>query len=691
MTPVLAFVLGIVLGAVALWWFQRGKEERSRRQAEDLTRVQGILREYVVQRELAEDELRATADALRQSEATYRMLAESMDDVVTIANLDGIITYASPSVERLAGWTVAETVGTHHMTNVHPDDVERVEAEKRNGFAAAGHARFEWRCRRRDGAYVWLETRSTLVREPDGAMHVVTVSRDIEQRKHAEEAYRRLEERASALIERAAYGIYVSTPEGRFLDVNPALVQMLGYPSREALLAIDIARDIYQDPAKRAELTRNAEVSDRPEWVEVEWRRADGTPITVQLAVRAVRDAQGRISVYEGIAEDVTERRRRDEILRRSERMASLGTMVAGVAHELNNPLAAISGFAQLMLREAKTAEERGGLETINHEATRAAKIVRDLLTFTRRQDRVRHEAHDLNTIVQYIAGSRRYAMETRGIQITMRLAAELPPVMGDRTQLEQVVLNLLVNAEQALAGMVDGAEASGRRATLLLETMMTKGMVSLVVEDNGPGIPEEHQSRIWDPFWTTKPEGEGTGLGLAVVHGIVSAHGGSIELTSKPGQGTRFVVRLRSPVSSAAAPADGASVPAEPVRRGPLDILVVDDEPSIVSLLVRYLGSRGHAVVSASDGEEALRVAEQTAFDVVICDYRMPGMDGAELITRMRAFPHAARTRWIVSTGDSASDSARARIEALAPHAVVAKPYNVEDLRRAVEDGAAM
>jgi PAS domain S-box-containing protein len=517
------------------------------------------------------------------------------------------------------------------------------------------------------------------------------------EREIAEEALRESEERYRSIFLRAAYGIFRAAPEGRFLEVNPALVAMLGYTSAEDVLALIGEDDLYPDPGARRHVDPPAERMGSEGWFETRWRRADGSSITVRLSIRAKRDQEQRVLYYEGIAEDVTERQRREELLRRSERMASLGTTLAGVAHELNNPLAAVIGFAQILLRTTEEEEYRSGLQTIFHEARRASHIVKDLLTFARRQEAGQRASVSLNDIVDYIMSTRRYALETRGIVVDLALAPSLPTVVADPTQIEQVVLNLVVNAEQALVPLLDAGRDAGhddamprRQGRIAVRTALEGNVVSLEVADTGIGISPDDLPRIWDPFWTTKAEGEGTGLGLPVVHGIISSLGGTIEVSSCVGEGTRFHVKLPA-ADSGIAPdvtvhlGDEAVVSERAVK--PLDILVVDDEDSILRFLEHYLSSRGHAVLTASEGAQALKLAEGMTFDVVICDIRMPGMDGYEVLTRLRTLPNGDRIRCIVSTGVSVGPVGQARLDDLGVDAVIAKPYEIEQLRQVVED----
>ena len=516
----------------------------------------------------------------------------------------------------------------------------------------------------------------------------------VAQSRQAAESLRRSEERYRSLFERAAHGIFRTTPDGVFVDVNPALVRMLGYESADELLALDMSTAVHRDASEQASLVPRPAAGDPREWAEVRWRMKDGTPISVRLAMHAVYNEEGVLESYEGIAEDITERRRRDELLRRSERMASLGTTLAGVAHELNNPLAAIGGFAQLMLRDGKASEEdRAALQTIHHESNRAAKIVRDLLTFARRAEGEQRERVDLNDVIGYLMATQRYAMETRGIERAVDLAHDLPPVFAERTQIEQVALNLLVNARQALEGMIDAPAqlAPGPRERvprIAVRTWAEGRRVMLEIADNGPGIPAELGSRIWDPFFTTKPEGEGTGLGLPMVHGIVTSYDGTIELETEVGVGTRFVISLPADTRAAPEGAEERVQPVAPRERAarPLHIMVVDDEPGIRQVLTRYLASRGHAVVAARDGNEAVRLARQSTFDVVICDLRLPGMDGYEVVRRIRSIPASVRTRCIIMSGGAPEVVESLRDDRVMVSAVIAKPYDIEELRQAVE-----
>ncbi len=625
-----------------------------------------------------------------------RLLAETIEAAVVMIDPSGIVTYASTFFADVFGFPPHPILGTHFTTFMSPKEreialmlLEKMTSGERFPVAT-------WLLRRADGSAIWVESRVTIIRDSDQAVTgYITVTRDMGDRRLAQQTLARTRADYDALVRRAVYGVYRAEGNTRMLDANPAMLDLLGYDTREELMALDLAVDVYADASDHEWLVRTAQQGELDDWVEVTWRRRNGELIDVRLSLRMVEDEAGGPAVYEGIAEDVTERHRRDERLRRSERMASLGHMLAGVVHELNNPLAAISGFSQLLLRGTWPEDDRKALETIGREARRAERVVRDLLTFARQGNVTRSEAVDLHGVIRHIVETQRYALDTRGVRVTLALTAEPVQVQGDTARLEQVMLNLVVNARQALESM------RGERAILqdALELRITTalehdGFVVIRVADNGAGISPSLLGRIWDPFFTTKEEGVGTGLGLSVVHSIVTEHGGVVDVQSELGRGTEFMVRL--PTSGGPTDTD-ARIDAAPAMTMPpaaespalgraLDILVVDDEAAIISFLTRFLTSRGHAVVGASDGLHALRIAEQFTFDVVVCDLHMPEMDGVELIRRMRMLPSCAGTRYVLSSGDGPDSPVMARVESLAVDGLLAKPYTIGQLVAVVE-----
>ena len=617
---------------------------------------------------------------------------------VVVLGIDraGMLSSLTPAWESLSGYPVAESLGMRWRDFIAPVDQARWQEIEEPLYAGANDVGEGCiRLLRRDGEARLVELRMFLVRSPSGTTLglrgvVVDLSRWRMAGAPAVPALRLSDESMRALIERGAFCLFRCTRDGVMLDLNRAMSTMLGIPESLPLGDVNLFDELGPGAIEREQCLAALDAGANEASCDLRGRRRDGSEVHLRVTVSAEYDGAGRVRFLQGMAENVTERMRREEIVRRGERMASLATTLAGVAHEINNPLAAIAGFAQILLKREQSPDDRHALETMLHESRRAARIVKDLLTIARRQEGGARVRVDVNAVVRYLIDTQRYAMETRGIHVTLQLAPEAPTVLADAAQLEQVVLNLVANARQALeARLQRRSSAPAWVPTLHLATQLSNRDVLLVVVDNGTGIPPLDLPHIWDPFWTTREVGEGTGLGLSVVHSIVVAHGGIIEATSVPDSETRFSVTLPlAPSSARVAPTTPSRASGVPARRGvathPLDILVVDDETTIRALLNRVLMSRGHAVVLAKDGEHALRLAEQGSFDVVISDLRMPGMDGRALIRRLRALPSSGRTRYLLSTGDATA--AASDDDSTSDVAVVTKPYDVHMLVDLVE-----
>jgi len=366
------------------------------------------------------------------------------------------------------------------------------------------------------------------------------------------------------------------------------------------------------------------------------------------------------------------------ERLLQSEKMSSVGQLVSGVAHELNNPLTGITGFAQLLLLRDLDETSRRHVETIYAEAERASKIVSNLLTFARRR-KAQKEPASLNTLLERVLELRNYDLRVRNIQTELDLDPALPETMLDANQVQQVFLNIILNAEQAMRSGQGGA------GTLRITTRREAAAVAASFQDSGPGMSEETLRRIFDPFFTTKEAGEGTGLGLTISYGIVEEHGGRISTQSRPGHGTTFTVELPLVASSAGAPAAGhaaeaASAPGVGRRR----ILVVDDEESIQQLLRGVLEMDGHEVQVATNGREGLERAQREPFDLVITDIKMPVMSGTELYKRLSDAGSPLARRVIFITGDTVAPDTRKFLQDV-DNAVLAKPFRLRDVREAV------
>ncbi len=373
------------------------------------------------------------------------------------------------------------------------------------------------------------------------------------------------------------------------------------------------------------------------------------------------------------------------ERLLQSEKMSSVGQLVSGVAHELNNPLTGIMGFAQLLMLRELDETARKQVETIYNEAERASKIVSNLLTFARRR-RAQKEPANLNTLIERVLELRNYDLRVRNIDVTMELDPALPDTMVDTNQLQQVLLNIIINAEQAMRGD-DGANSATRpeSGTLRIATGAANGRITAWFEDTGPGMSAETVRRIFDPFFTTKEAGDGTGLGMTISYGIVEEHGGRIWAESDLGRGSTFFVELPIVAGTVApAPAPQHEGPIAQIDGESRRILVVDDELSIQQLLTGVLEMDGHDVSLANNGREALdRVARET-FDLIITDVKMPVMGGPDLYQHLSDAGNPLARRVIFITGDTVAPDTRRFLQSV-DAVVLAKPFRLRDVRESV------
>lgn len=491
-------------------------------------------------------------------------------------------------------------------------------------------------------------------------------------------------------FEAAHEGFYIGTLDtggSTTIAANPHLRLVLGYPhDTPEWLVLPFEAERFVDPEARAgflaRLQKDGAVSD----YLLRLRRIDNTVAWVEVTATAEPTQNGPLHV-EAIIRDVGERRRLDNQSRyiqtellQAEKMAALGHTISGVAHELNNPLATILSWAERLSAQPLDDKSRRGLAVILGEAERAARIVRNLLTFARKRQSTR-ALIDVNQVVRETLALRAYEQRVSNITLIEALASGLPPVFADGHQIKQVLLNLVINAEQAML-------SSHGRGTLVIRTWhdQEKGCVLIEINDDGPGVPPDVQSRIFDPFFTTKEVGKGTGLGLSVAYALVKEHAGRIWLRSEEG-GTSFYVEL--PVSIRT-PEPGPAVPAAPTvsleaHKG-ARVLVVEDEPALAMAVSEALVDAGFVVDRAGDGEEGLtRLAEQS-YDLIVCDLKMPRIDGMQFYRAMAAATPSLARRVIFVTGDVAGTDAERFLEETGCR-WLSKPFRLGDLLRAARD----
>lgn len=470
------------------------------------------------------------------------------------------------------------------------------------------------------------------------------------------------------------------------IAANPYLKSIFGYPADTPEERVDpFAPDRFVDPAARSAFLGRLRLEGVVTDYLLRMRRVDGTSVWVEVTARAEAGGPETVRV-DALVRDVSERKTLDDQSRdlyqqllQAEKMAALGQTISGVAHELNNPLATILSWAERLADKPVDNTTRRGLDVILAEADRAARMVRNLLTFARKRQSTRTMI-DVNQVVTETLSLRVYEHRLANISVVTALASGLPQVFADAHQVQQVLLNLIINAEQAMLS------ANGR-GSLVIRTWhdVDEDAVALEVTDDGPGVPVEMRAKIFDPFFTTKEVGKGTGLGLTVAHAIVQEHGGQIRVESRPGRGASFVVAL--PVSGADPAAKPPSPPVSSMEavRG-ASVLLVEDERALAMAVGDALEDAGLQVVHAGDGEEALaRVSEKT-YDAIICDLKMPRVDGMALYRAIAAAEPAVARRIIFVTGGVADSDAGRFLEESGCR-WLAKPFRLADLLRAVRD----
>ncbi len=491
---------------------------------------------------------------------------------------------------------------------------------------------------------------------------------DITERKLNEEARREQEAVVRQVLEACPVPIQMTGRDGRILYRSPATKMLFG--------DTESALDYYANPEDRVPYVEKLRATGSVDDFEVQLKRADGSVFWGSVSSRMITFHGEEVIVSNTL--DLTDRRaveaqlaRQREALHQSEKLSALGELLAGVAHELNNPLSVVVGQALLLKETVKDPALVERARKIGNAAERCARIVKTFLAMAR-QKPAASTAVDMNEAMYATLDVTGYSLRAAGVDVSLSLAADLPAVWADPDQLSQVLINLIVNAEQALQGCPDG-----RLIAITTRHDPDRGEVELRISDNGPGIPEDIRSRIFEPFFTTKDVGSGTGIGLAFCHRIVEAHGGSIGLEDTPGGGATFILRLPVAMES------GSAAPVQSAASGAraLSVLVIDDEPDVAELLEQILTSEGHRVTVAGSGIAALEELERRKFDILLSDLKMPHLDGPRLFQELKSYRPALVERLAFVTGDTMSPKAREFLES-SGRPYIEKPIRPNDIK---------
>jgi two-component system cell cycle sensor histidine kinase/response regulator CckA len=572
----------------------------------------------------------------------YRAIVESSADAIALLDRNGTIRFVTESVERLTGVRASELSGKNAFDLVHPGDRATVVAAFERALEQPGvPISVEYRERHHDGTWRRREVIGVNRLDDPAVAGVVVNCRDTSAHKMPATALVERDGLCQRTFDEASIGMAHTRIDGRFLRVNRRLCDLLGYTADELtgldFMAISHPDDVPADERARGQLIAGA---IRRYTREKQYRRKDGTFVWTNLTVSLHHDAAGRPNYFIAIIEDISERKRAQETSRQQHKMEAVGRLAGGIAHDFNNLLTAILGYSELVLSQVKDDDNpiRRDVQEIRAAGESAASLTRQLLAFSRGQI-LQPQVLDLNVIVRRMKGLLKRLIGEH-IVLEWRLERSLDRLRADPGQIEQVILNLALNARDAmpLGGILmietanvdlDGGYASDHAGS------SSGPHVMLAISDTGVGMDDAVRQHLFEPFYTTKEPGKGTGLGLATVYGIVKQSGGSIFVYSEPEQGTTVKVLLPRVEHVADTP---SSEPSNPLQlAGRETVLLVEDQPEVRAVARAALTRQGYTVLEAGDAAEALRIMEdeKEEIDLLLTDIVMPAMNGRELARR--------------------------------------------------------
>jgi PAS domain S-box-containing protein len=623
-----------------------------------------------------------------QARARLAAIVDASDDAIVGFATSGIITSWNAGAERLFELSADEAIG-HPVTAVtQADGPLRVADLLARAVDIEAVEHHEVQYQRSDGTTVDVHLTLSPIRGADGAVTgVATIARDISARKRAELMFQHLLRFAPDAIVGVDQG-------GTIVLANEQAELLFGY-TRDELVGSSLdrlvpARSRGVHPAHRQEYFDDPVTRPMGAGLELAGVRKDGSEFPAEISLSSIKTHDGVVATV--AVRDISERaesereRKMAEELNQARRLESVGQLAGGIAHDFNNLLGVIINYATFVADELpETGQAHDDVEEIRHAARRAADLTRQLLIFSRREI-VKREVLDLNGLVAGLENLLRRALGER-VELELRFGENLWPIEADPGQLEQILVNLAVNARDA---MPDGGRLLVETANAMVDEPLAGGRgdlasgryVRLTVTDVGVGMDEEVRRRALEPFFTTKPKGEGTGLGLATVYGIVTQAGGRLDLDSELGHGTSVKVHL--PATDRSLVPAGAAVPDAPKGRGET-LLVVEDEPEVRQLTERILTSAGYLVMTASGGAEALSVTSAENVDLLLTDLVMPGMLGSELVERLRA--DRPELKVVIMSGYSHAVLSGSEIADSPWSAFIEKPFTADGLLRAVRE----
>jgi two-component system NtrC family sensor kinase len=640
-----------------VFWRYKTQEQELARQQRLWTAAQAALGE-TLQRLREQESLRQEHhNRLLQAHATSETLRAgiidaALDAIITINEASEIVEF-NAGAERIFGYARARVLGQRITEVIVPPHLRQRHHHGMQRYVQTGKAgilgqRIEIDAMHADGHIFPVELAVQEVRLGQQRLFTAYL-RDITERVRMERALRESEQRFRSLVEVNPVPLGIAAiADSRWLYVSPSLARLVGTSVAE--LQGSAVEDLYADPAMRQVLRARLLAEGSVPAYEFMLRKKDGTAVPVALtATRIVYD--GTDAILGGIMDLTALKRAEEEIARQrealyqSEKLSALGSLLAGVAHELNNPLSVVIGRAIMLEEETHDPETAATATRIRQAAERCTRIVKTFLAMARQQQ-PESTVVNLNTLIPTALELVGYGLRTAGIAVRLDLAADLPDLLADATQLHQVFTNLMINAQQALIEVPEP-----RWLHIATRYDQTAHGLQVTVTDNGPGVPAPIRSRIFDPFFTTKPMGIGTGVGLSLSHGIITAHGGTLFLENPSGGGARFVITLPLAVPP---PVTVEEVPGAHPAHTARTILIVDDEPEVAEMLRDLLQRAGHMPTVVHSGRAALAHLAAGAFDLVLSDVHMPELNGLELYRHIQTTYPSLRQRLILITGDT-------------------------------------
>jgi PAS domain S-box-containing protein len=609
---------------------------------------------------------------------------------------EGNVVLWNKAAERISGYTREEVIGHGKIWEwLYPDPDYRAEvvAKAQEIIRGTPVEAFETKIATKSGEEKIISWYSTNLYDVDGdSAGSVAIGEDITGRREMEQALKRSVEEYRRAIDTANSFVVRLDEDGRITLFNRFAEELTGYTKDEVIGGSWF--DIFISDDKR-EATRgvfeNLKSTGQPLTYENPIRTKDDRNILVLWSNNLIRDSAGNAIGTLSYGIDVTQQRRLERQLAQSEKMSALGQLISGVAHELNNPLTGVVGYSQLLLGADCSDETRHMLTIVSREADRCHKIVDSLLQFAREYE-PRREYTQINDVIESTLSLKRYQLHVDNIQLELHLSEDIPETMVDPHQMQQVFMNIVNNAHQAMVEHAGGGK-------LTVETDVRAGLGSVSTDDTivirftdtGPGIYEENIGRIFDPFFTTKESGKGTGLGLSICHSIVEEHDGKIYADSEVGKGTTFTVELaviaEEAISATEPNGEKAIEATRPVGTTPETesrILIVDDEQGILDLFTDILEMMGHMAVTARNGSQAVDRLDEGEYDLIICDMKMPGFSGKRLYNFIKATDPGLAKRIVFVTGDTVSPETQSFLQSTG-NMYIGKPFRVEEAKQII------